>query len=116
MSKKLNDFIQVLDKKKASEKERFSNFGKVIDVWCQPPSIYFMESLPESIHLFQKSGTFDFWSEILPDLETSSTRKIISPKDLLSLMDASGIDKLCLCAWARFFLFFFLFEISWFCI
>lgn len=102
MSTKFSQYISSLEKKQQSQTSKPIYYGKVIDAWAEPPSLFFLENLPEAEHLFRKSGTYDFWTEVIPTLETSSPRKIIPPKDLLKMMDLSGIDKICLCAWARY--------------
>ena len=94
--------IKTLEKKKCDEQKKNSCYGKIIDAWAQPPSLFHQDNLLEAKHLSIKSGTYDFWQQVLPNLNTKTSRKVISPKDLVSLMNASGIDRICLSAWARY--------------
>lgn len=60
-----------------------------IDAWAQPGFRDARSKLPEVIRLFEKSGT------------THLIDKALEPVEIVSMMDAAGVDKLMLCAWCR---------------
>jgi predicted TIM-barrel fold metal-dependent hydrolase len=63
--------------------------GKIIDVWAQPPIVDARTKIPEIVRLFEKSGT------------AANFDRPPDAKQIVSLMDEAGIDKVFLSAWCR---------------
>lgn len=60
-----------------------------IDAWAQPAFANAREKIPEIVRLFEKSGSAGLLDRGL------------EPSQIVEQMDASGVEKLMLCAWCR---------------